>query len=87
MFSFFPEGGHLVANLASALAFKATNGQGEPIDIAGAILNKKQEPVAQFKSFNEGIGVVNFQPLAGEKISSQSQLEWFKYVISTYPKH
>ncbi len=71
---FFPEGGQLVTNLASALAFKATNGRGEPIDITGAIVNKKQEPVAQFKSFNEGIGVVSFQPLAGEKY--QAKVNW-----------
>lgn len=71
---FFPEGGHLVTNLPSALAFKATNGRGEPIDITGAIFNKQQEPIAQFKSFNEGIGVVNFQPIAGE--AYQVKVTW-----------
>lgn len=71
---FFPEGGQLVVGLPSTVAFKAANGQGEPIDIAGAILNKKQEPVAQFKTFNEGIGIVNFQPVAGEKY--QAKVTW-----------
>lgn len=71
---FFPEGGNLVANLASTMAFKATNGKGEPIDITGAILNKQQEPVAPFKSFNEGIGVVNFLPIAGEQY--QAKVTW-----------
>jgi len=46
---FFPEGGQLVAGLATTVAFKAVNGKGEPVDIAGEILNKRKEPVAQFR--------------------------------------
>ncbi len=64
---FFPEGGQLVGGLAATMAFKAVNGKGEPIDIVGEILDKNKTPVAQFKSFNEGIGVVNFKPQIGEK--------------------
>ena len=71
---FFPEGGQLITGLTSNLAFQARNGHGEPIDIAGAILNKSNEPVGQFKSFNEGIGVVNFRPLPGEKY--QAKVTW-----------
>lgn len=71
---FFPEGGDLVSGLPSILAFKVANGRGEPIDITGTILNKEQKPVAQFKTFNEGIGVVNFQPIAGEKY--QAKVIW-----------
>lgn len=64
---FFPEGGQLVEGLAATMAFKAVNGKGEPIDIVGEILDKSKTPVAQFKSFNEGIGVVNFKPQSGQK--------------------
>ena len=78
---FFPEGGQLVANLPAKVAFKAVNGKGEPVDIVGEILNKSKQPVAQFKSFNEGIGVINFNPASGEKyvakISRNGQVREF----------
>ncbi len=64
---FFPEGGQLVAGLATTMAFKAVNGKGKPIDVVGELLNKNKTPVAQFKSYNEGVGVINFKPESGEK--------------------
>jgi len=68
---FFPEGGHFVADLSTKMAFKATNGKGEPVDIVGEIFNNNQEPVAQFKSFMDGIGVINFKPKNGEKYTAK----------------
>ena len=72
--TFFPEGGHLVDGLTSTLAFQAVNGIGEPIDVTGEILNKNKEIIAKFKSFNEGIGVINLAPQAGE--TYQAQVSW-----------
>jgi hypothetical protein len=71
---FYPEGGHLVAGLDNNIAFKATNGKGEPIDIEGQILNKDKEVMSQFKSLNEGIGIIKLNPQIGQKY--QAKVHW-----------
>ncbi len=59
---FFPEGGYLVNNVTSNLAFKATNEFGKPADITGEIRNENNDPVAFFSSTWMGLGSVRFTP-------------------------
>ncbi|MEM1121148.1 MAG: hypothetical protein AAGJ18_11920, partial [Bacteroidota bacterium] len=59
---FFPEGGYLVNNLASQVAFKAVDANGEPISVNGVILDQDEKEIATIKSIHEGIGVFRMIP-------------------------
>lgn len=59
---FFPEGGSLVTGVKSLLAFKALNGQGQPVAVSGDIVNAKNEKVASFNSVHNGMGSFELLP-------------------------
>ena len=69
--SFFPEGGDLIAGLNNRIAFKALNELGKPADIDGIILDSKNNKVASFSSFHQGMGAFDFNPLKGESYTVQ----------------
>jgi hypothetical protein len=60
---FFPEGGHLVANINSQVAFRVTDQFGRGINCTGVVLNDKNDTVAVFKTHKFGIGRFSFTPL------------------------
>ncbi len=62
----FPEGGHLVSGLSSKLAFKATDGKGNPVPVEGAIY-QDDKFLCEIKSVHEGMGAVSFTPLLDKK--------------------
>ncbi len=64
--TFFPEGGDLVENLPSRVAFKATDREGAPVFAKGDVLNDKNKVVASFTAAHDGMGVFSFMPLGGE---------------------
>ena len=67
---FFPEGGDLIAGLGSNLAFMATNQNGKPVAVRGAIFNSKNQLVDSFLSVHDGMGQLIFEPILGEQYSS-----------------
>jgi hypothetical protein len=65
---FFPEGGNLVNDLTSTVAFKITDKNGLPVDdIVGKLYNSKNEELVYFSCLHDGMGLFDFKPLAGEK--------------------
>ena len=64
---FFPEGGDLVNNISSRVAFKATDNQGTPIVVKGDIVDSKGKKITSFSSIHDGMGSLNLQPAAKEK--------------------
>jgi hypothetical protein len=62
---FFPEGGHMVESLFSTVAFKAANERGEPVNVAGRLVNQAGETVLEAVTIHEGIGLLKFKPLPG----------------------
>lgn len=64
--SFFPEGGNLVSGLKSIVAFKAVDDYGQPVTIAGDIVNSKNKKTASFTTLHDGMGSFELQPAAGE---------------------
>ena len=60
---FLPEGGQLVHNIESNLAFKALNQYGQPVEVKGVILDQDQNIVAQWESFYKGMGSTKIKPL------------------------
>lgn len=63
---FFPEGGHLVADLATRVAFKAIDQTGHSIDIEGTIYNQSGEPLDEIYSEHNGMGEFNLIPSLNE---------------------
>jgi hypothetical protein len=63
---FFPEGGDLVQDVASRVAYKATDQFGMPINISGDVLDNKSNKILSFKSEHDGMGSFELQPKPGE---------------------
>ncbi|WEK37627.1 MAG: hypothetical protein P0Y53_08940 [Candidatus Pseudobacter hemicellulosilyticus] len=68
---FFPEGGDLVAGLATVVAFKATDAQGYPEKIKGVVKNDKGVKVADFSSVHDGMGRFDLEPVAGATYTAE----------------
>lgn len=63
---FLPEGGYLLSGFENGLGFKALNEFGKPADLTGIIYNKNKEEVAEFSTYHQGTGAINFKPQKGE---------------------
>ena len=61
---FFPEGGNLVAGVASRVAFRVIDQNERGLDCAGVVVSTKGDTVASFKSHKFGIGEFSFTPAA-----------------------
>jgi hypothetical protein len=64
---FFPEGGDLVHNIKSTLAFKAIDQQGNGIALSGKIFGSNNIAVADFKTEHQGMGKIEMTPVYGQK--------------------
>ena len=62
----FPEGGNLIADMPAKLAFKATNGHGFPVDVAGA-LYENDTALLYIESIHAGMGETMFIPQKGKR--------------------
>jgi TonB-dependent SusC/RagA subfamily outer membrane receptor len=67
---FFPEGGSLLANVSSKIAFKATDGYGVGISVNGIIIDNKQHEILRFESEHDGMGDFMLHPLADKTYSA-----------------
>jgi TonB-dependent SusC/RagA subfamily outer membrane receptor len=63
---FFPEGGNLVNNNISKIAFKAVAANGLGAEIKGEIIDNQNNPVTTFSSVHLGMGVFSFKPENGK---------------------
>jgi hypothetical protein len=64
---FFPEGGSLVENVTSRIAFKAVNALGKGCDVTVKLYAPSGEQIATFNSTHKGMGSFNIQPGQGHK--------------------
>jgi len=64
---FFPEGGNTIQGIASRVAFEATDETGNQIDIAGVVLDEKNQELCQFTDLHEGKGILTYTPGAGKQ--------------------
>jgi hypothetical protein len=60
--SFFPEGGDLINNLKSVVAFKASDENSNPIAVSGDIINSRNEKITSFETLHDGMGVFEITP-------------------------
>ena len=61
----FPEGGSLVDNVTSNIAFKAVNALGEGCDVSGEIYSSAGNLVTAFRSTHLGLGTFSMRPVTG----------------------
>ncbi|HEY2580500.1 MAG TPA: TonB-dependent receptor plug domain-containing protein, partial [Mucilaginibacter sp.] len=62
---FFPEGGNLVTDIHSKVAFKAIGPDGLGINVKGMVFDNEGKAVAKITSSHLGMGVFDFIPEAG----------------------
>jgi hypothetical protein len=60
--AFFPEGGNLVKNVQSKIAFQVTDQYGKGIDCKGTLLTESNDTLLSFQSLKSGIGNFLFTP-------------------------
>jgi hypothetical protein len=63
--SFFPEGGSLVENVPSIVAFKAVNSLGKGSDVSGKVYSSNGNLITTFRSTHRGMGSFYLRPLPG----------------------
>jgi len=86
MLEFFPEGGDLVQNLESRVAFKFRDSRGLPFDQSAVIMNNKEEIVAEIHSVHHGMGSFRMTPKPGEKYSAKWTNPRGEEVITQLPE-
>ena len=64
--AFFPEGGNLVKDVTSKVAFKATDAFGKGVDCKGIVLSDKNDTLVSFQSFKFGMGHFMFTPAGAQ---------------------
>ena len=67
---FFPEGGYLIQELESHVAFKALNDLGENVTIRGMIVDDEGQKIADLKTWHEGMGRFRLRPEAGQSYTA-----------------
>lgn len=68
---FFPEGGSLLENVASYVAFKAIDPTGNPIEVEGTIVDSNGKTITLFKSQHDGIGKFKITPEKDQHYSAE----------------
>ena len=76
---FFPEGGNLVAGVASQVAFEATDQGGAPLEIKGRIVSKGGDTKGEFATRHEGRGVFEYTPSEGDKAEVEYRGKNYKF--------
>lgn len=79
---FFPEGGELVAGLKSKMGIKLTDKLGNGIALEGNLVEENGQPVAVFRTFDFGLGVVSFTPENGKSYRAEVEVGG---ITQTYP--
>lgn len=70
---FLPEGGKLIAGIRNLVGFKAVNSNGMGVNVSGAIYNRQNQKIADFKSSHLGMGSFYFTPQPGESYTAVLQ--------------
>jgi hypothetical protein len=65
VFKFYPEGDNLVNGVPSAIVFTATDKDGRPLDVSGAVRDNFNNEVAKFSGY--GIGKIVFEPYSKDR--------------------
>jgi len=64
--SFFPEGGSLIGNVISRVAFKAVDESGKGCAVTGRVYSTNDDTITSFRTSNLGMGSFTIRPGPGE---------------------
>lgn len=67
---FFPEGGDLLADIDTRVAFKAVSQLGKPVKLSGAIKDSKGAFIDSFSTEHDGMGSLSLHPQSNETYSA-----------------
>jgi hypothetical protein len=67
---FFAEGGDLVAGVESAIAFKAEDQFGLPVDVKGSVQDASGKEILTFASEHDGMGKILMTPEKGDSMTA-----------------
>ncbi len=67
---FFPEGGNLVQNIESRVAFRVTDSYGKGLDFNGILIDSKKDTILRFHPTQMGIGNFIFTPAAEQRYTA-----------------
>lgn len=59
---FYPEGGNLIQDIPSRVAFEITDAFGNPLEATGRIINEDKEDISGFSVTHNGRGVFDYTP-------------------------
>jgi hypothetical protein len=79
---FFPESGHLIDGILTVVGFKANDQWGIPVEAHGIIKTDDGTTVAPFHRYHDGIGKVQFKPIAGKKYLAEMETSAGKRTFS-----
>lgn len=65
--SFLPEGGHVIMDGTTRIAFKSLNSDGLGEDIQGVLVNEKGDTLTSFSSQHQGMGMLNLYTKQAEE--------------------
>jgi hypothetical protein len=86
MVDFFPEGGHLLADVNNRVAFRVSDMLGRGRSAEGEVVDDRGNPVAGFSSDSLGIGVFEFLPEAGITYKAGISIDGNRPVIYELPE-
>lgn len=82
---FFPEGGNMVKDIQSKIAFQLTDENGKGMDGTGIIVNEKNDTVLHFQPLKFGMGSFLFTPSANHTYRAIINLPDNKFFIKELP--
>ena len=68
---FFPEGGSLVDDVLSMVAFKATDTYGNPMSVFGSVFDENKKMIARLKSTHDGMGKFRLTPSKNQQYTAE----------------
>lgn len=66
-FDFYPESGHYMSDRFAVIGFKATGSNGGGFNVQGDLFNKSDSLLTKFTTQHNGMGVIMFYPVSGDK--------------------
>ncbi|AXP80670.1 MG2 domain protein [Mariniflexile rhizosphaerae] len=83
---FFPEGGSLINDVQSVVAFKAVDNHGNPIKIEGKVFDSNEELVGMLYSSHEGMGKFQLKPQKGNQYNAKVSISDGNQIDVPLPK-
>ncbi len=83
--NFFPEGGNLVEDIETKVAFHITDQYGKGVDASGVITNANGDTITSFSTARFGMGNILFKPLQGHSYRAIILLPADKVIIKDLP--